>query len=215
VFDMDGVMVDSEATSERANLECFGELGLTVPADLHVSMLGRRVRDMTDAVAALNGVDPDELFARREEVFWRLVGERGLEPMPGVRETVARLATARVPERLRLAVASSGRPRYIAYVLDLLGVREAFEVVVSGEDVTLSKPHPQIYLKTAAALGVPPQHCVALEDAPHGVRSAAAAGMRVVAIPAGMSLNGDFAQAEKVVRSLPEAADYLLGEQHP
>lgn len=205
---MDGVLVDSEAISERANQECFDALGLAYPADLHVTMLGRRVRDLTDAVAAKNGWDPDDLFTRREAHFWTLIDQDGLKPMPGAAETVARLSAA----GLRLALASSGRPRYIRHVLELLGVRSLFEAVVSGEDVTHSKPHPEIYQTTAAKLGMEPGGCLALEDAPHGVRSAAAAGMRVLAIPSGPSLDGDFADAEAIMPDLPAAADYVLGE---
>lgn len=204
---MDGVLVDSEATSERANNECFDALGLIYPPDLHRSMLGRRVRDLTDAVAAANAWDPDDLFDRREQTFWRLIEEvGGLQPVPGAQESVARLAAA----GLTLAVASSGRPRYIEYVLDTLDVRPAFKAVVSGDDVTHSKPHPEIYLKAAAALGVPPAACAALEDAPHGVRSAAVAGMRALAIPSGPSLDGDFSAAEAVVPTVTAATDYLL-----
>jgi HAD superfamily hydrolase (TIGR01509 family) len=178
---------------------------------LQESMLGRRVRDLTDAVAASAGCDPDHLFELREATFWRLVEEEGtLRPMPGARETVERLHAAGRGGRLRLALASSGHRRYVDHALETLGVRHAFELVVSGEDVTHSKPHPEIYQKTAAALAAPPATCLALEDSPHGVHSAAAAGLRVVAIPAGPTLNGDFASAEAVFPDLPAAGDYLL-----
>jgi HAD superfamily hydrolase (TIGR01509 family) len=206
-FDLDGVVVDSEPTHERANVEYLGGLGVTLDPELAAAMLGRRVRDLTDAVAAQAGLPPEDTFAGREEVFWRLLERQPPAPMPGLRPALARLAAAGLP----LAVASSGTHRYVAHVLDRLGVAGAFAAVVSGEEVAHGKPDPAIYLLAAARLGIDPAACVAVEDAPHGIAAARAAGMRVVAVPHARTETLDLSRADAVVADLEAAADWILG----
>jgi HAD superfamily hydrolase (TIGR01509 family) len=207
VFDLDGVLVDSEPTHERANVEYLAGLGVTLDPALAAAMLGRRVRDLTDAVAAQAGVPPEEVFAGREAVFWRLLEQAPPPPMPGLRPALARLAAA----GLRLAVASSGTRAYVAHVLDRLGVADAFAAVVSGEEVVVGKPDPGVYLLAAERLGADPAACVAVEDAPHGIAAARAAGMRVVAVRGAHTEALDLSQADELVADLEAAADWILG----
>jgi HAD superfamily hydrolase (TIGR01509 family) len=206
VFDMDGVLVDSEPTHERANAEYAATLGAAYDARLADAMMGRRVRDLTDALALEVGLPPEEVFAGREAVFWRLL-EAGLEPMPGLHEAIGRLAAAGLP----LAVASSGTRAYVEHVLAQLGVRAAFAAVVSGEDVVCGKPDPEIYLLAAKRLGADPADCVAVEDAAHGIASARAAGMRTVAVSHPLNQGLDLSAAEVTVDGLAAAADWILG----
>jgi HAD superfamily hydrolase (TIGR01509 family) len=206
VFDLDGVLVDSEPTHERATLEYLGGLGVTLDPALATAMLGRRVRDLTDAVAAQAGVPPGELFDGREAVFWRLLEQEPPRPMPGLRPALARLAAA----GLRLAVASSGTRAYVEHVLDRLGVAGAFAAVVSGDEVAHGKPDPAVYLLAAERLGADPAACVAVEDAPHGIAAARGAGMRVVAVPNAYTEALDLSQADVVVADLDAAATWIL-----
>jgi HAD superfamily hydrolase (TIGR01509 family) len=207
VFDLDGVVVDSEPTHERANAEYLAGLGGTLAPELARAMLGRRVRDLTDAVARQAGLPPDEAFAGREAVFWRMLEEEALSPMPGLRPALARLAAAGLP----LAVASSGTRAYVGHVLDRLGVAGAFAAVVSGEEVAEGKPAPDVYLLAAGRLRADPAACVAVEDAPHGIAAARAAGMRVVAVPHARTRALDLSRADVVVADLEAAADWILG----
>jgi HAD superfamily hydrolase (TIGR01509 family) len=207
VFDLDGVVVDSEPTHERANAEYLAGLGATLAPEVHASMLGRRVRDLTDAIAAQTGLPPEEAFAGREAVFWRMLGQAPPPPMPGLRPALARLAAAGLP----LAVASSGTRAYVAHVLEQLGVAGAFAAVVSGEEVPDGKPDPGVYLLAAERLGADPADCVAVEDAPHGIAAARAAGMRVVAVPHARTEALDLSQADVVVADLEAAVDWILG----
>ncbi len=206
VFDMDGVIVDSEPAHEAANRAVSGTLGKTDVDDLLESMVGRRVRDLTEEVARRTGEDPKAVLARREETFWRLVRAE-LRPQAGLAECLDRLEAA----GRRLAVASSGTREYIAHVLTTLRVRDRFEVVVSGEDVVHSKPDPEIYRLAAERLEVPAEVCAAVEDAPNGVISAAAAGMHVIAVPHGPTVGKDFTGAHVVVPDLNSAINHLLG----
>jgi HAD superfamily hydrolase (TIGR01509 family) len=207
VFDLDGVVVDSEPTHERANTEWLGSLGAVLVPNLAEAMMGRRVRDLTDVIARQAGLPPDEAFAGREAVFWRMLGEQALLPMPGLRPALARLAGAGLP----LAVASSGTRAYVEHVLAGLGVADAFAAVVSGEEVADGKPAPDVYLLAAERLGADPADCVAVEDAPHGIAAARAAGMRVVAVPHARTKALDLSRADKVVPDLEAAAGWILG----
>jgi HAD superfamily hydrolase (TIGR01509 family) len=207
VFDLDGVVVDSEPTHERANAEWLASLGAVLVPDLAEAMMGRRVRDLTDVIARRAGLPPEEAFAGREAVFWRMLGERALPPMPGLRPALARLAGAGLP----LAVASSGTRAYVEHVLAGLGVADAFAAVVSSEEVADGKPAPDVYLLAAERLGADPADCVAVEDAPHGIAAARAAGMRVVAVPHARTEALDLSRADMVVPDLEAAAGWILG----
>ena len=207
VFDMDGVMVDSEPLQERATAEYLASHGAEALADAALldDMMGRRVRELTDALAGRLGLDPDRVFEDREAVFWRLLDE-GVEAMPGLHAAVDRLAAA----GLWLAVASSGTRAYVEHVLDRLRVRAAFTTVVSGEDVHRGKPDPEIYLLAAERLQADPDDCVAIEDTTHGIAAARAAGMRAVAVTHPMNATLDLSAADAVVPDLAAAADWIL-----
>jgi HAD superfamily hydrolase (TIGR01509 family) len=208
VFDLDGVIVDSEPTHERATDEYLASLGATVDQCLRDDMMGRRVRELTDAIAARLGRPPEQVLAGREAIFWRLLREGdGPRPMPGLHRALARLRAAGLP----LAVATSGTRAYVRHVLERLEVCGAFEAVVSGEDVVRGKPHPEIYLRAASLLAAAPADCAAVEDTFHGVAAARAAGMRVVAVPNPLTATMDFRAADVVVADLDAAATAILG----
>lgn len=206
VFDLDGVIVDSEPIHERANDEYLARLGARIDETLREDMMGRRVRELTDAIAERFGRPPGEVFAEREAIFWRLLESGGVRAMPGLEAAIARLSGA----GLELAVVTSGTRAYVDLVLERLGVRAAFAAVVSGEDVTNGKPHPEGYLRVAALLGADPADCVALEDTFHGVAAATAAGMHAVAVPNALTAGMDFSAADAVVADLEAAAEYVL-----
>jgi HAD superfamily hydrolase (TIGR01509 family) len=206
VFDLDGVIVDSEPIHEQATDEYLASLGIPDDEALRQDMMGRRVRELTDVLAKRLGRPPQEVSAEREAIFWRLLERDGPRPMPGLDAAIARLSRA----GLELAVATSGTRAYVGFVLERLGVRAAFKAVVSGDDVTLGKPDPETYLLTAALLGADPADCVALEDTFHGVTAARSAGMHAVAVPNALTAGMDFSAADAVVADLEAAAEYVL-----
>ena len=206
VFDLDGVIADSEPLHERANDLYMERAGVVLDEDLRDEMMGRRVRDLTDVLAARLGQPPDQVFAEREAIFWELLEGEGVQPMPGLDKAVARLEDA----GLRLAVVSSGTSAYVEFVLRWLQLRPAFQVVVSGEEVRRGKPDPEGYLLAASLLHADPADCVALEDTFHGVAAARAAGMHAVAIPNPLTAGMDFSAADAVVADLEAAAGYVL-----
>ena len=178
VFDMDGVLVDSGAHHRDAWRALFRDVGLTPPAEFWRITIGRPA---DEAIALLlDGIDAAEArrLAEVKRQHYSRLARRGTVAVAGVSAFVAALAAEQVPR----AVATSATRRDLERVLVALGLRRHFDVAVTADDVRWGKPHPEVYLKAAAALGVDPSACVVFEDAVVGVHAARAAGMRVIGI---------------------------------
>jgi len=179
VFDMDGVLVDSEPVWERVRREFVAANGGHWPADAQHRLMGMSTAEWSAYMAADFGVN-----FTPAEVAERVIGglaaayESHLPLLPGAVDAVRALA-ARWP----LAVASSSPPSLIAVVLDAAGLRTAFTAAVSSQEVERGKPAPDVYLEAVARLGVDPKAAAAVEDSSNGLRSAAAAGLAVIAVP--------------------------------
>jgi HAD superfamily hydrolase (TIGR01509 family) len=202
VFDFDGLLADSEPLQIRAWQEFLAKFGKKLEDGLVNEMFGLRVMDSSRVVQERLDlpISPEEVMIGRDEIFLDLVaGELPL--MNGARELVTWL---REYTRLRLALATSGHRRYINAALGVADFEDAFEIIVTGDDVQNGKPHPEIYQTAAGKLGIEASRCIALEDAPHGVRSAKAAGMACLAIP------------NEMTESIPglDEADAVLPDLH-
>ncbi len=177
IFDMDGVLLDSEPVHYVVLRGVLAAWGLPWSAEDHARTLGMTLVDTWDALCSHHA-----LAAPRGDFEARYGGEiaaryrAGIAPIPGARDLVGRLADAGVP----IAVASSSPRSWVEAGLGGAGLREYFGHSVAGDEVTAGKPDPEIYLRAARGLGVDPAACIAIEDAPAGVTSARAAGMRVV-----------------------------------
>ncbi|MRH90997.1 HAD-IA family hydrolase [Nocardia sp. SYP-A9097] len=180
VFDMDGVLIDTEPIWEQVRREYIAELhGRWLP-DTQDRFMGMSTAEWAAYTSAdlLDGRrTPDEVA---EDVISRMAARYTdhLPLMPDAVETVRRFA-----DHFTLGLASSSPRRLIDVVLDHLGVTELFRTTVSTEEVERGKPAPDGYLAAAAGLGIAPARCVAIEDSSNGLRSAAAAGMTVIAVP--------------------------------
>jgi HAD superfamily hydrolase (TIGR01509 family) len=208
VFDMDGVIVDSEQVWDDVREQYVRETGGTYGESATRDMMGMSSVEWSSYMAESLGVPgtPEEINAAIVE---RMLARYGEAPplIPGAVEAVRRCA-ARWP----LAVASSSNPELIEVVLDAAGLHDAIPIVVSSQEVPRGKPAPDVYLEAARRLGVDPHACAAVEDSHNGIRSAKAAGMRVVAIP-----NPHFppdeealAQADVVLRSVAELTPEVI-----
>jgi len=179
IFDLDGVLVDSEQLWNEAKHELVVETGGRWREDAPRAMMGMSSPEWSAYLHDELGVPlsagriNDRVVGRIE----RLYRER-LPLLPGAVKAIRSLG-ARWP----LGLASSSNREIIDLVLELAGVQDAFEATVSSEEVARGKPAPDVYLETARRLGVPPEGCVALEDSSNGLRAAAAAGMAVIAVP--------------------------------
>ena len=179
VFDLDGVLVDSEQVWDDARRELVADRGGTWTEDATRAMMGMSSLEWSRYVHDELGVDlePAEISAAVVERLEELYRQR-LPLLPGAREAVRRLAS-----RWPLGLASSSNREVIDLVLELSGLTSAFAATVSSEEVARGKPAPDVYLETARRLGVPATECAAVEDSTNGLRSAAAAGMTVIALP--------------------------------
>jgi HAD superfamily hydrolase (TIGR01509 family) len=179
VFDLDGVLVDSEQLWDDARRELVRERGGTWLPGATRAMMGMSSREWSQYMHDELGVafPPHEISAGVVERLERLYRER-LPLLPGAVETVTALAV-HVP----LGLASSANREIIDLVLELADLERFFTATVSSEEVPRGKPAPDVYLEAARRLGIPPARCAAVEDSTNGLRSAAAAGMTVVAIP--------------------------------
>jgi len=204
IFDVDGVVADTEALNARASVLMFQQLyGVTVQPEDFRPFVGHGDERYCEGVAERYGVAIDTAAAvqRRAENFFALLQDQPLPASPGVLEIVA---AARQDPEVRLAIATSGQKAKQFPVITGTGLRlEWFDVIITGDDVTRKKPDPQIYALTAARLGLAPERCVVFEDAPAGVQAAQAAGMKCVAVTSTVSA-AELQAADVVVDSLAE-----------
>jgi HAD superfamily hydrolase (TIGR01509 family) len=179
LVDMDGVVLDSESVHDAAKELLFAELGVDVPADVWPTFKGRANHDVYTIIARDYGggrVTADELMAGKERHMAALSDR--LQLVDGALETLRSAHEAGVPACL---VTSSTR-RAQAEAFALFELTHLFAAVVTSDDVDRFKPHPLPYATGARLLGLPPSACVAIEDSANGVRSAKAAGARVVGL---------------------------------
>jgi len=179
VFDMDGVLIDSEPVWERVRRKFVADRGGRWAEDAQDRMMGMSTAEWSAYISADFGVrlTPAQVA---EQVIAAMAAEyqAHLPLLPGAVDAVRELS-ARWP----LAVASSAPRSLIEAVLDASGLRPAFAAAVSSEEVARGKPAPDVYLEATARLGVPASACAAVEDSSNGLRSAAAAGLAVIAVP--------------------------------
>jgi len=180
IFDMDGVLADSEPLITRAARMMFAELGLEVQDEDFVPFIGTGEERFIGGAAEKYGFELDLVKAkvRTYDIYLEII-KGVLKPLPGVHEFVSRCGQM----GKRIAVASSADRRKVDGNLSEIGLPpELFAVVIAGEDVTHKKPAPDIFLLAAQRLGLAPQECLVVEDAVSGVRAAKAAGARCLAL---------------------------------
>lgn len=215
LFDMDGLIVDTEPIHFAAFREYMRRHGVELPESVMSELIGYTEQDNLRELKARYqiGAPLEPMIAERREIYLELVRTLPIEVFPGFWEFSA---TAR--ERgMKQGVVSSAAAAQVEVVLgrlfegraDLGSPSGYFNAVVSGDDIARNKPAPDIYLEGARRLGVPPALCLALEDSPPGAQAAAAAGMLVVAVPNRYTQGLSFPGAQGVAASLEDAKGYL------
>ncbi len=181
IFDMDGVLFDTERLCQDSWIVVAGERGLPGMEEVFPRCIGLNANDSRQVVLDAYGRDFDyEGFRKRaSQWFWEYVEENGLPMKPGVRELLGWLKE----NGWTVGLASSTRGESVGKCLERAGIRECFEVVVTGDVVEHSKPLPDIYLLACSRLGAAPAESYAIEDSPNGIRSAHAAGMHPLMVP--------------------------------
>ncbi|HOX44897.1 MAG TPA: hexitol phosphatase HxpB [Myxococcota bacterium] len=181
LFDMDGVLIDSEPLWARAEVEVFGQVGLRLTLDEARDSMGLRTEEVVAfrfARTPWPGPSPAEVGQRLDARVQRLVRAEG-RALPGAREAVAAVRA----RGLKLALASSSSHAMIDAVLARLGLERAFDHRQSADGEPLGKPHPAVFIAAAGALGVPASACLVVEDSLRGLVAAKAASMRCLVVP--------------------------------
>jgi HAD superfamily hydrolase (TIGR01509 family) len=179
IFDLDGVLLDSEQAWDQARQDLVAETGGTWTDTATRDMMGMSSKEWPVYVRDELGVDMTAEEINADIVRRMIEGYRiALPLLPGARQAVERMAAVRP-----LGLASSSNREVIDAVLAAMGVEHLFEVTVSSEEVARGKPAPDVWLEAARRLDTAPGDCVAIEDSENGIKSAHAAGMRVFAIP--------------------------------
>lgn len=207
IFDMDGVLLDSEPLIREAAMRMFAEHGLTVQPEDFRPFVGTGEDRFIGGVAEKYGfpLDPARDKARTYEIYADVV-EGKIKPLNGVPKFIEKARA----KGLKLAVASSADQIKIEINLGGIGIpMETFDAVVSGSDVTRKKPDPEGFLKAAEKLGMAPRQCLVVEDAVNGVQAAKAAGMKCLAVMTSFTAD-DLHEADWVAKDLADAPDEAL-----
>lgn len=203
VFDMDGLLFDSERIVQRSWEEAGNQLGLEHMGETIYHTLGMNLAGRNHYFRNTIAKDfPCEEFAKQARIwFYKIVNEEGLPMKNGARE----LLEYGKANGYRMAIATSSRREYALKNLKAAKIYDFFDAGVFGDMVQHAKPDPEIYLKACDSIGAAPANCIALEDAPAGIRAAYAAGMKPIMIP------DLVAPAPEIEALLYETCDTLLG----
>ena len=198
VFDMDGILIDSEPLYRMAAQQAARDLGHLVTDDIYVMWMGLPPSAVEASVIKTMGPDfPMPDFRERFREIWiEYTDQHGVPAQPGMNALLSSLKARRIP----FGVATSTQRDQAERSLELAGLRPAIDCLVAGNEVDNGKPAPDIFLHVAAAIGIHPTRCVALEDSEAGVRSASSARMLTIMVP-------DLHQPSPEVAAL---ADYVL-----
>lgn len=206
IFDMDGVLVDSFQPHYESWKRLAEEAGVEFTPEMFRSTFGRTTREIFATLwpHPLTAEQIRELDDRKE-VFYRQFIRENFPEMPGARHLVQSLKDA----GFRLAIGSSGPRANTEAALEGLGHSEVFSVIISGHDVKHGKPHPEVFLLAAERLGVPPERCAVVEDAPAGLEAANRAGMTAIAIT-GTAAREKLSSARIIVEHLDELSPQVI-----
>ena len=213
IWDVDGVLIDSGEQHRRAWEQLAREEGLPYSDAAFWATFGMRNADIFPRMFGVSG-PPERIVALggRKEAIYRALLAEDAAPLPGAKELLAALHAA----GYRQALGSSAPPANLEAIISLLGLASFLDAIVSGEQVAHGKPAPDIFLAAAERLGIPPAHCLVIEDAPAGVAAAHAGGMRCLAVRrAGQPDAPGLDAADALVDALTDASvalvDRLLG----
>lgn len=200
-FDLDGLLVNTEELYQDVGTELLRRRGRSFEPDLLDRMMGRPQRVSLAIMIEWHGLDDTvETLARETGEIFRSLLDTRLAPMPGAIGLLDELAAAGIPR----GVATSSGPDFAHDILGRTGLADRFSFVLTCEDVTHGKPHPEIYELAAGRLAVPPGRMLVLEDSQAGCTAAVAAGAVAVAVPGGHSRRHDFSGARLVAESLAD-----------
>ena len=205
LFDMDGLMIDSESVYWAAGRQIAARFGKTVKDETLGRMMGRSPIESVRLYAQeLDLTEPPEaLLAEREGLVMKTF-QRGVPAMPGLTEVLAEFRP-----RYKLAVATSATRRIVDVILGGLDLLRWFDAIQTSDDITHGKPHPEIYQKAMERVGVTPDESIVLEDSSNGALAGKRAGGYVIAVPSRYTRDQDFSFADYRASDLRDAAAHV------
>jgi len=206
IFDMDGTMFDTEKLWGTVTRELAGKYGVVWDESVRTQMMGKKDSEALFVMKEYfkMSVSVEELIAVRRDMIMNDLS------LVGMNEGLVELLDLLEERGIMKAIATSSFREFTEKLIAQFRLGNRFEVIVTGDDVLVSKPDPTMFLKAAELLGVPSQECLVLEDAQNGVEAAHNARMKVYAIPHDASRHHDFSKADKVLESMREIHEDLL-----
>lgn len=210
VFDLDGLMFNTEDVFDLAGDELLRRRGLRMTDEIRNQMLGRRPHEAFRNLLDLTGMREsiEDLITESWGIFSALLDEH-LQPMPGLFELLAHLEARTLPK----GVATSSPRAYMEGILGRFDLLPRFPLTLTSEDVERGKPQPDIYLKAADRLGISPGEMLVLEDSEAGTKAASAAGAVIISVPHRHTAKHDFSTATHVAESLADPVIYSVLER--
>lgn len=202
IFDLDGVLLDSESLYKQLNFELFQKLGVDITHDEYNSFIGIHAESMWGYIKEKGNMSQSvqELIVMEREAKYQGLLNADLIPNPGL---MSLLEGVKESGR-KLAIASSGLQKNVDVILTRLEVKDYFEAIISGDMVENGKPAPDIFLKAAAEANTAPEHCLVIEDSRNGTLAAKAAGMTCVGYVNEGSGPQDLSKADAIVSNLTD-----------
>ena len=205
IFDMDGLMIDSERLYLQAQQEIAGQFNKKLTEETRLKTMGRKPLESVKIFVKELGIPmaAEEVLEMRDRIM-RVKYKYELVPLPGLAHIIATFYS-----RLQLAVCTGSQNEFLDIVVDQLKIRDKFAVLQASDDIQKGKPEPEIYLKTCKRLGLRPAECIVLEDSLNGVLAGKRAGCYVIAVPSTDMKKQDFSAADFVVKNLFAAANQI------
>ncbi|MBN1074250.1 HAD family phosphatase [Clostridium botulinum] len=208
IFDMDGVIIDSEPIHRQVHGEIMNTLGINISKGELALYAGATNEYIFTKLKERYGIKKSvsELMDYKSKLIINKVKEESLEPINGIRE----LLNALRKNNIKIAIGSSSPRSLIEAVIDKFNLHSAFDCIVSGEEVERSKPYPDVYIEVRKKLGINPEKCIVVEDSHNGVQAAKSAGMKCIGFNNVNSGNQDLSKADVRVDTIRKIDIYNL-----
>ena len=205
IFDMDGLLIDSERLYFQTEREMARKFNRTVEDKTLWKMMGRNPIESMEIFVREVGLflSPEEALGMRNLIMRNKL-KTDLKPMPGLHHILDAFSG-----RLKIAVCTGAQKEFLDIVVDQLGIRNRFDALQSSEEIHKGKPHPEIYQKTCRKLKLSPEDCAVLEDSSNGALAGKRAGCYVIAVPSEYTKEQDFHFADFVAEDLVQAEMHI------
>lgn len=199
IFDMDGLMFDTESLFSIVQNKIAKRRGKEFTLEIKGKMMGQKALHAIEIMLRELGIeeDPTKVFQEQNKEYLELLRNQS-QPMPGLIELLNFLEE----NQIRKCIATSSMREWVNILMTRFHLGPRFEFIITGEDVTLGKPNPEMYLKAVDQLNILASNCLVLEDSSNGVRAGKSAGCFTVAVPTDLTRNQDFSMADLIVRKL-------------